>query len=131
MRESYRLLLESLWFLDALADPEYSPFLLDDQRARLRDQLAHHLEALEADNQWSSKGDDASIFLIQKLPEGWDPRIFEPSAELRYTAKSPLLDNHRLLVLARDAPSLQRWTGFYNGALTLARKKLESVRRAS
>ncbi len=109
MQEAYRLLRESLWFLEAEVDPDYSPHTLSDQRERLKKMIEHQLQAMEADQEWSSQHDD-SIFLVQKLPEGWLPKVQEPSRQLRFTARGPVKDGVCLVVLADSPDSLARAT---------------------
>lgn len=127
MQESYRLLKESLWFLEALEDPDYSAHQLRQQQRRLRQQLEHHVTALEADLEWSSKGDD-SIFLLPKVPEGWTPRILEPTRELRFTAASPTHEGHRIVVMANDPEVLSHYSHEYaNGNIEAEAKIAEEA----
>ncbi len=105
MEETFRLLRECKWLLEAIDDPDYPPHTLKQQKDRLEEQLDIRLAALEADMLWSSKGDD-SVFLLPQLPDGWIPQILEPTRELRFTARSPKRDSHRLVVMAGDAESL-------------------------
>jgi len=107
MQESYRLLREALWYLEAQEDNEYSPHTLAIQRDSLIEQITHQVQAIEADELWSSQHDDAS-YISNKLPDGWVPKIQEPSRRLRFTARGPLRNGHCVMVLADTPQALEK-----------------------
>lgn len=115
MDETYRLLRECLWYLEAQDDPDYSPHLLQLQKDRLCRQLSTRLDALEADQLWSQAIDDEVTTVVSNsVPSGWEARVLEPTRTMRFTAKSPPLSGHCCLVIADSSESLHNWTQVYD-----------------
>lgn len=116
MQEAYRLLRETLWYLEAEEDPDYSPHTLNQQRLRLREMIERQLYAMEADSKWSTQN-DPGFYFDQKLPSGWFVQVQEPSRRLRFTARSPETNGYSILVLASDPDVLVEKVGLYSSII--------------
>lgn len=109
----HKLLQEAVWVLDAEKDPGFSRHMLADLKGKLRTRIERVLESHEADSLWEGRDPALESRIASELPEGWQVRLRKPSQQMRFSATSPGVNGHRVVLLADTPDDLIHWVNRY------------------